>query len=299
MAIFREISGILHKSAVLSTICIAVLLFPHQANTQEIADTPCDEVYFDSLEARAWLEAQREITQNQNLIFKADSVLEYTCFDKFANVLAREALTMFSENSTRWGAEILDDQSMDRALDALVGGAISNWVSLNFGHSFLGGRMDGPDSDYSPGSISGGSYGCSNMDNVWFRAKCVNFAENENEDGFYTFEHYAESPDKRHLPERCLEGQPEPRWDGMLRAAITTTLGGNKSRPEWPQDPLKVVEGLMNNENCGVWFTPPMPTGIIVRRPVKQPREYEEKVCFQTGCTYVPTSRNDGSCVSN
>src|SRR5437016_4882806 len=43
--------------------------------------TPCDPEYMDALEARAYLEAQREVAQNQNYILKPDSVLEYTCFD--------------------------------------------------------------------------------------------------------------------------------------------------------------------------------------------------------------------------
>ena len=83
-----------------------------------IAPSPCDPLYYDSLESRGWLEAQREITQNQNLIFKADSVLEYTCFDRFANELAQHARDMFSE-STRWGG-VLSAASMDRALDRQV-----------------------------------------------------------------------------------------------------------------------------------------------------------------------------------
>ena len=33
------------------------------ANAQVFADDPCDPLYYESLEARAWLEAQREITK--------------------------------------------------------------------------------------------------------------------------------------------------------------------------------------------------------------------------------------------
>ncbi len=68
----------------------------------QFAASPCDPNYYKSLEARAWLEAQREITQNQNLILKPDSVLEYTCFDKHLGVLAAQAPSLFSE-TTRCG----------------------------------------------------------------------------------------------------------------------------------------------------------------------------------------------------
>ncbi|GJL84494.1 MAG: hypothetical protein DHS20C02_02690 [Micavibrio sp.] len=256
---------------------IGIIAAPHQTNAQvgaaEIAETPCDEVYFDSLEARAWLEAQREITQNQNLIFKADSVLEYTCFDKFANVLAQFAVDMFSENAERWG-EILPDNSMDVALDLLVGEALIDYISLNFGHDFLGGRLEGE--NYEPSSISGGEYGCTVMNDVWLKAKCMNFIENEDEDGFYTFEQYSTDPDKRFLPERCDPG--EERWDDMIDTALEL--------PPWEEDPIWTHLDRLDNFRCG--SEPPIPTGITVRRPVKEPLEYQEHICLQIGCTYDP-----------
>ena len=113
-------------SAKILGICAVALLFSHSALAQ-FAATPCDPDYYESLEARAWLEAQREITQNQNLIFKPDSVLEYTCFDNHLRELADHADEMFSE-TTRWGGSVLttpvaQSRHMDNALDLLVSAA--------------------------------------------------------------------------------------------------------------------------------------------------------------------------------
>jgi hypothetical protein len=76
--------GLFCKTLFLTTATCA-LTFPIHAFGQSApapAASSCDPAYYDTLQSRAWLEAQREITQNQNLIFKPDSVLQYTCFDK-------------------------------------------------------------------------------------------------------------------------------------------------------------------------------------------------------------------------
>ena len=48
----------------------------------------CDPEIWDVMKDRAWMEGQREITQNKNLIPRPDSVLSMTCFDSFLNHLA-------------------------------------------------------------------------------------------------------------------------------------------------------------------------------------------------------------------
>ncbi len=48
----------------------------------------CDLEFWDVLTEKAWLEGQKEITQNQNLIARPDSVLSMTCFDQYLNHLA-------------------------------------------------------------------------------------------------------------------------------------------------------------------------------------------------------------------
>ncbi len=254
-----------------------------------IADSPCDPTYFDSLEARAWLEAQREITQNQNLIFKADSVLEYTCFDKFANVLATQALSLFSE-TTKWGT-ILKDDSMDNALQALVGAAVTDYLDSNFNHNFLGEKWTyitpepTGDTDYASQAITGGSYSCDVMARVWAQAKCMDFIEYPAEDGFFTFTQYGEDEDKRYLPSRCNK---EVRWNSMLPTALTA--------PPWKDDKVKTYLDKLDPSNCGKAAYQPIETGVTVKRSQGTVTDYKEKVCIQPGCYYEPSGLNTGAC---
>jgi hypothetical protein len=138
-------------------LTMLLILLPQSLLAQ---DTPCDPEYFKSLKSRAWLEAQREITQNQNLIFKPDSVFEYTCFDLHLNELADHAKDMFSETE-RWGTipKVIKDAdgepiSMDNALEGLVGKGLRTYIRQNFEetgegtgkstvtYDLLGGRLD-------------------------------------------------------------------------------------------------------------------------------------------------------------
>ena len=58
----------------------------------------CDPEFWDVLKDRSWMEAQRELTQNQNLIPRPDSVLEMTCFDSFLDELGSHADSNFPSN---------------------------------------------------------------------------------------------------------------------------------------------------------------------------------------------------------
>ncbi|MEM7650695.1 MAG: hypothetical protein AAF204_01260 [Pseudomonadota bacterium] len=180
----------------LSAILCAALLISGPARSQFAPDA-CDPNYYESLESRAWLEAQREITQNQNLIFKPDSVLEYTCFDRFLRELVAHEGQMFSGNSG-FGFGV---GTMGANLSALVGAPISSYQTANFNHTLLGGRssVNAPLS----GSISGGSYTCDRMNTIWRIAKCMDFIDDPNNDGFFTFAEYAANADRRTLPTAC------------------------------------------------------------------------------------------------
>ena len=76
-------------------------LFPYFRGANSASDMPptCNPQAMDMLEARAWAEAQREMTQNETLISKPDSVLQYNCFDSALDVLAKaaEGKYLFSE----------------------------------------------------------------------------------------------------------------------------------------------------------------------------------------------------------
>lgn len=275
----------------LAAICLfAVCLTTAQAAPPPPAASPCDPNYYDSLRSRAWLEAQREITQNQNLIFKPDSVLEYTCFDLFASEVAADALNMFSEN-TRWGS-ILPSTQTDSALENLIGVAMRAYLTSNFSHTFLGGRTT---IDYSPqGSITGGVYNCDRMQQVWMQSKCMNFMSNATQDGFFTFAQYQADPEKRALPNPCAS--IAATWQTNIDRATVD------AQTPWTEDNVVTYFNNLDPVSCnnpvpaGVTAATPVETGIWVVRSQTTPTRYNEKVCIAPGCYYVPTGVNTGTC---
>jgi len=310
---------------------MATALLISQNATAQFADSPCDPGYYDSLEARAWLEAQREITQNQNLIYKPDSVLEYTCFDRHLYELAEHAEDMFSEN-TRWGGNVLganQDTHMDAALLRLVISAFDEYDQANFAHNLLGGRVrsgdglgwidppgepDGAtglefsiesDLDYDAPVIDivdiGGSYTCSVMQSVWQRAKCSNFIDSVGDDGFFTFDEYAERLDPRRFPTACAQLD---NWQEQIDIA-TPPLEADD--PPWEFDAtVTYLERLFPEEGCGAAATNKVKTGLVAFNSQGSPKYYNEHVCLVPGCYWQPTTeggdsadepQNGGECV--
>ena len=267
------------------------------------ANDPCDVDYYESLEARAWLEAQREITQNQNLIFKADSVLEYTCFDGYLAELADHASDMFSE-TTRWGGGANTD--MAAALTNLVGAAINPYQTSNFNHNLLGGRSNL--SHTLPASVSAGSYACNIMSQVWLLAKCMDFIDQGSYtpggaaaqyDGFFTFAEYAVDPDKRFLPTACT-------GPNQYQANIDTALV--QASTPWDEDLVQTYYSLIyptGGAGGGAGACGPsgsgnssrLQTGLIVDRPSGTPSRFNEYICVVPGCHYNPTAMDRGNCV--
>lgn len=276
--------------AVFSLLLFAFYFVPAEQNAAcagAIAATPCDPLYYESLEARALLEADREVTQNQNLIYKPDSVLSYTCFDRYLEELGDHADEMFSE-TFRWG-EVLGANQIDHmnvALENLVEQQMIPYLQLNFhgdNTNYLGGRASRarPEPD---GDVPDGSYQCEEMEAVWMEAKCYDFQEIPDQDGFFTFEHYASSADKRVLPSPCTT---RPPFDANLQRALLN--------PPWQDDPTLTYLDRFDAAECG--SIPPVPTGIRVERPVINPRTYNERVCLQPGCHYQPTGGGASTCV--
>lgn len=272
-----------YHALVIALFCLVPSAFSYAQPVP--APSPCDVTYFNSLKARAWLESQREITQNQNLIFKPDSVLEYTCFDKYLSELAGDATSLFSENS-RWSPPTPSPTRMDNALRSVVGNALTQYINGNFNHNFLNGRSS---LNYTPGNISSSTgYSCDRMNEVWKVAKCLNFIADPATDGFYTFAEYAGIADRRRLPTACGN---VPEWTTNISTATgPATL--------WPKDPVNSFLGDLDPGNCGSATNPirPIATGVMVRRPKQTPAQYEEKICAAPGCYYVPTSQNSGTC---
>ncbi len=290
---------------ILSRTCLWLLLLfaspisllPITAHAQVIADSPCDNAYYESLSARAWLEAQREITQNQNIILKPDSVLEYTCFDQLVWELGDHAVQMLSETAAYGNP--LGPASMDNALDRLVMNAIGSYFNSNYGGvsiGTLGGhptataiRHTVPPSLHGTVPLPNGTspsssaYSCNIMKRVWQAAKCINFITDASFDGFYTFGEYAISPDKRRLPVTCSV-LPLGNWGVNLTAALT-------SGP-WTNDPVQTYLTETNPQNCTGATCPcsgdPIPTGVKVSGQSPGPASYDEKICLQPACRYHP-----------
>jgi hypothetical protein len=240
----------------------------------------CDPDYWTALKGKAWMEAQREIEQNQNLIYKADSVLEYTCFDKFLNVLALRAPAMFSESGA-WGA-VTPKPNMTAALEGLVGTAAQEYVNQNFSHDFLGGRTGTP--TYSLAGVAAGDYSCDIMARVWEAAKCMNFVDKTHDD-FFDLTKY-DGWDARELPNACAA---DPRWANQSAAASNTGAGGV---PTYKAETYNTYSAFFTTTpSCSA---PKIPTGIKVNRPPIGP--YDEYICINAGCAYSWSSAN---CVTN
>ena len=270
----------------------ALSVFVSYASHAQFADTPCDPNYYRSLEARAWLEAQREITQNQNLIFKPDSVLEYTCFDKHVGVVALMGEQMFSETD-RWGSTVLSpspqNEHLDGALERLVIASLRTYDTGNFNTNFLGGRADtAPNSYAMPSSISAEAYSCNVMATVWQDAKCMNFVDEAARDGFFTFEQYQNEADKR----GCNPKNPSSLiWQGN----IETALPAPTATTPWQFD---IVETYLDDmfpdnpaQSCGA-RSARVSTGLVVQAinlgNGQDTQYYTERVCAVPGCYFRP-----------
>lgn len=303
------------RLAIFLALPILFISFGSNAAVPVIADTPCDPLYYESLSARAWLEAEREITQNQNIILKPDSVFEYTCFDRLVRVLAVEAVNMLSETPL-YGAP-LTNTSMDEALEAVIGVSLLTYINNNFGgktvgthgvpreddYNLLYGHVAGTGINHYPkGILDDSAYACNIMSRVWNAAKCINFISHPDHDGFYTFANYAtETDDNRHLPYINLPGggctSIEDNWSDNLATALT-------SGP-WTHDPVQTYFVITDAQDCGAGAcrcvdadgnnSEPIPTGVTIYRANPLPAEYEEHICLQPGCRYNPPNGQIGA----
>lgn len=116
-----------------------------------IAESACDPEYRKSLDAEGWQNGQIETTQRQNAIYKPDSVLELTCFDQFANVMAKESKNMLT-GTNRWSS------SMGGMMGG-GGGGLGGLLGGGGGGGGLGGMFGGGGGGGGIGGSFGGSFG--------------------------------------------------------------------------------------------------------------------------------------------
>lgn len=252
------------------------------------AQSACDPEFMDALESRAWLEAQREIAQNKNIISKPDSVLEYTCFNQFASVLAATAAAMFSDEHDG----VVHIPQMMNSLRALVGNSLTSYLNANFAHPYLDGRGGG---DYGSTAITySAAYNCTEMQRVWEASQCLDF-QNQNRDGFFTLDWYVGNDP------RSVDGcSPAGGTGAYLNAAYNGNSAAYNVNNGDPSDgtpfakdtvqsflELILPVGTAPAGSCAE----PIPTGVVVERTNYQYTRYCDHVCSNPGCYYQP----DGS----
>ncbi len=243
------------------------------------AESSCDDDYYKSIKSRAWLEAQREITQNQNLILKPDSVFEYTCFNQMIDVVGETSGKVFSDNKQKWGSAAGD---LKQSLNGMVKQPLAQYIAKNFKHNYLGKRAE---------NITHG-IPCEVMNKVWMEAKCMGFIDEEDTDGFYNFTNYRDSADKRQRPQACPKVD---KWGDELKMAFDP-----KAENTWKRDPVKTFFDELDSSKCK--DAKPFETGVIVYRTT-EPKQYKEKVCVAPGCYYEPAKKqpaslDKGACVT-
>lgn len=272
--------NILFKFVLTISLAVVPTLLTKTAYAAPFATSTCDPEYMKSLNARAWLEAQREITQNQNLIVKPDSVLEYSCFDSHLNHLEDAASNLFSEDSSRWGTAA---GNMGSALSSLQT-ANSNYIDSNFDHDFVGGRKNV--------TVNSGNttYECDAMFKVWQEAKCMNFLD-KGHDGFFTLTQYAgltDGQDYRKLPAVCTGVQP---YTNNINEAVGSTTPWNEDEAQtyfYLFDRSAETDKCGNNPPSGGGSISKIATGLEVFTDTGSVTNYDEQVCLVPGCYFDP-----------
>ncbi len=305
--LFR-IGNLLH----LVVLTIAILAITPQIVKAQPA-TACDPEYMDALESKAYLEVQREITQNKNLIFKPDSVLEYTCFNRFVREVARgDGAGLFSETD-QLGDTPVDDDDLGDHLGAVVGASISAYIAGNFEHTFLNERSS---LNYDEDDVDNGSYNCSMMRQVWAEARCMNFLDEADRDSFFDFAWYESNDPRVAMPGIAECTPPGAIADMRSEAYAKESNGGNMALfsitggeerasgigngDPYKDDPIithldKIMPPGVAGASCGH----AVPTGIVVDIPSGS--KYCECVCTNPSCTYSGGGESDpctcgGSC---
>jgi hypothetical protein len=285
-----------------------------------IASQTCDTQVWKTMEARARIETEREIMQNQNLIFKPDSILSYICFDKFAGHASENVGVLFT-HTNYWQKEIIQwgaPNGMDNAMQKVVIESMKPYISGNFNHAYLGGRGGKIENLGKPPETSfsgkGGTYSCGEMAKVWAAAKCLNFMHNDDfakTDGFHPFVSlkgmnkpdiagYDSIKEVRTLPTAC-GGNPihGSTWEQAFRTARNENSFGDPNEQYQFGQPLQknfkdVRQKIApaSEVACGE----PVKTGIKVILSPGNSKTHDDGVCTNPGCVltnYNTCSKNE------
>lgn len=256
----------------------------------------CDADFMNQLYARALMEADRETALAKTYMAKPDSVLEYTCFDQFVSTAAHKIGPLFTE-STKWQSKnvnistsgttnttlnvFMGDDRLDKSLENLVLKTLKKYTDKNFSHSFMGGNAV-IDSAISR-SVTGDSYNCSAMQQIWAVASCDPISTN-----IPTFGDIA-AGDPRQKPASC---------PGTLGTEDVINLAGNKDFTSVAFDKVETFLNLLNApgtapaETCG----PAIPTGLMAEirtydvdfggETAVESNFIPDSICINPGCHY-------------
>lgn len=307
----------------------AALMPSDRACAGTIAAQTCDTEVWRTMATRARIETEREIMQNQNLIFKPDSVLAYTCFDSMAAHAAAQAGVLFTHTAywtpmpIQWGVQS-NYLGMDAAVNRTTLAAMRTYYQSNFQHEMLGGRgreLGLPRHEVTVTPSSNSTYACSMMGQVWATAKCMNFMHLAafGEDGFFPFidlepiagnavAGYETIVDTRNYPTPCTAPPfSTSTWPLQYRQSRNESAFGAVDLLYDFGTPLRVTHAGVRDRIqpglCGE--AAPIPTGVQVILSPSSTESYDDGVCSNPGCTYsagrvnrcvnsVPVSRTTG-----
>lgn len=281
-----------------------------------IAAQTCDTQVWQTMAARAQLETEREIMQNQNLIFKADSILDYVCFDNFAAHAAKNVGVLFTHTTYFGNSSIIQMGStygMDKAMQNVVMTAMGPYLNDNFSHEWLGGRGAKLNmaSKRKMQEIGPREYStCNVMNQVWQQAKCMNFLHTQDfaaTDGFYPFinltpttggqavDGYESKTDIRKYPNPCNGGTPilGSTWKEKYRDSRNETDFGSIDKLYDYGTPLLQAFREVRDRVVPAGCAAPIPTGIKIILGPNDSTPYEDGVCTNPGCSYT----RNGKCL--
>ena len=273
----RDMRGIASYFLLFFVICLLPSTsMATSVTAADLSTQTCNATYYESLKSRAWLEGQRRTRQAQNYILKPDSILDYSCFGILNNISALETEQIFSEQH----AGHCFPDSLDCSLDRLVISALNPYLFNNFGHTFLGGRSSLSRAAYDPDNTTI----CSVMTDVWTLAKCRNFAQAPDQDGFLSFEQYVTN-DPRIYPAVCTNPpNVGSQWTSNINTAFTP--GGGT----WHQEVLDSSTTIDTNytQYLGVGNAPPG-CGEFIRTGI---------TTLDYGSIFYTTGQPDGVCTN-
>lgn len=285
----------------------------------------CDPEFADVLEARANLEAMREVEIAQTLILKPDSVLEYSCFHIRNQELDEAADDLFSDNVD--STDLFNDPPLQFSggstpyaynLPTITTGTVTapnnnggagliagphppggelhtsrqgNLIGLVVSYTLFEFVYDNFGHEFAGGTFVGPvSPICNPMEYVWNFLRCVDFNPNM----FLTLPQMA-AFDPRTNPIPCDDEDRADIWSNAMIAAYPEPgqPGGVSIIPLGGAGANVYTHSLnMMNINCG--GSQPIPTGVRVYSGVPPEDTHADAVCSAPGCYYNPAA---GNCV--